>query len=106
MAPLSLDRTARQRHTGGRMEERGDQLRSRLRANIERLDRRAVSLDGRRHAAVAVVVVDRPFEPGVLLTRRATALRDHPGQWAFPGGRIEEGETVVAAALRELREEL
>jgi 8-oxo-dGTP pyrophosphatase MutT (NUDIX family) len=42
----------------------------------------------------------------VILTRRATAMRAHAGQWAFPGGRLEPGETAVDGALRELHEEL
>jgi len=41
-----------------------------------------------------------------LLTRRASHLRAHRGQWALPGGRCDAGETPVAAALRELEEEL
>lgn len=42
----------------------------------------------------------------VLLTRRAATLRSHGGQWSLPGGRLDEGERPLAAALRELREEL
>ena len=50
--------------------------------------------------AVGVVVL-RGEE--VLLVRRGTPPR--LGQWSLPGGRIEFGETVEAAALRELKEE-
>lgn len=42
----------------------------------------------------------------VLLTRRALHLRNHPGQWSLPGGRIEAGESAAQAALRELDEEV
>jgi 8-oxo-dGTP pyrophosphatase MutT (NUDIX family) len=42
----------------------------------------------------------------VILTRRATAMRAHAGQWALPGGRLEPGEPPLDAALRELHEEL
>ncbi len=45
-------------------------------------------------------------DPAVLLTRRSARLRNHPGQWAFPGGRVDPGETLVQAALRELSEEV
>jgi 8-oxo-dGTP pyrophosphatase MutT (NUDIX family) len=41
-----------------------------------------------------------------LLCRRAAGLNRHPSQWALPGGRLDEGETPVVAALRELHEEL
>ena len=44
--------------------------------------------------------------PAVLLTRRAPRLRAHGGQWALPGGRLDEGEQPVDAAVRELHEEL
>jgi 8-oxo-dGTP pyrophosphatase MutT (NUDIX family) len=44
--------------------------------------------------------------PAVLLTRRAPRLRDHGGQWALPGGRLEPAEEPADAARRELHEEL
>lgn len=56
-------------------------------------------------AAVLVAVTDRP-RPGVLLTQRTETLRNHAGQVAFPGGRIDPGETAVQAALREAEEEV
>jgi 8-oxo-dGTP pyrophosphatase MutT (NUDIX family) len=120
-------------------------LRTRLREGLAAHDRREHALEGRRHAAVAVVLVDSHAErhdddplraqdidmsvvPGeltpeerrrldgrmigvaggaaLLLCRRASRLRQHAGQWALPGGRIDEGETPLEAALRELDEEL
>lgn len=57
-------------------------------------------------AAVLIAVTDRA-EPGVILTRRTESLRRHPGQVAFPGGRIDPGDSdAVAAALREAEEEV
>lgn len=56
-------------------------------------------------AAVLVAVTERP-QPGVILTVRREHLRTHAGQVAFPGGRIDEGEDAVAAALREAQEEI
>ena len=56
-------------------------------------------------AAVLVGITDRP-EPGIILTVRREHLRTHAGQVAFPGGRIDPGEDVVAAALREAHEEV
>ena len=44
--------------------------------------------------------------PAVLLTRRSAGLRSHASQWALPGGRLDDGERPVDAALRELHEEL
>jgi 8-oxo-dGTP pyrophosphatase MutT (NUDIX family) len=120
-------------------------LRTRLEAELGAHERREHALDGRRHAAVAVVLVDSDAErhdgdpimaedidmsvvPGdhgaeerrrldgrmigvaggaaFLLCRRASRLNRHAGQWALPGGRIDEGETPLDAALRELDEEL
>lgn len=56
-------------------------------------------------AAVLIGVTDRP-EPGLILTVRREHLRTHAGQVAFPGGRIDPGETAIEAALREAHEEL
>jgi 8-oxo-dGTP pyrophosphatase MutT (NUDIX family) len=62
-----------------------------------------------KRAAVAIALVETAEgsgETALLLTLRAAGLRSHRGQWALPGGRCDEGETPVIAALRELHEEL
>lgn len=62
--------------------------------------------DGRATpAAVLIAVTDRP-DPGVILTQRPRGMRDHPGQVAFPGGKLDPGEDAIEAALREAEEEL
>lgn len=42
----------------------------------------------------------------IVLCRRAATLRRHGGQWAFPGGRVDDGESAEQTARRELHEEL
>jgi 8-oxo-dGTP pyrophosphatase MutT (NUDIX family) len=59
-----------------------------------------------RPAAVLLPIVKRPQALTVLLTLRASDLRAHSGQVAFPGGKIDPGETPRGAALREAREEI
>jgi 8-oxo-dGTP pyrophosphatase MutT (NUDIX family) len=69
---------------------------------------------GLKPAAVAIAIValeaGDPFGPAgeaaFLLTRRASKLRAHGGQYALPGGRVDAGETAAEAALRELHEEI
>lgn len=56
-------------------------------------------------AAVLIPITDRA-RPGVILTQRVETLRQHAGQVAFPGGRIDPGEDAITAALREAEEEV
>ncbi len=58
-----------------------------------------------RRSAVLMAFGEGPAGPDLLLTARASTLRSHAGQPAFPGGRTEQGETAVEAALREAQEE-
>jgi len=77
-------------------------------ASPEVLARMRASLPARRTpAAVLVPLVERSGGMTVLLTQRATTLKDHAGQISFPGGRIEPGDADAwHAALREAHEEI
>ena len=60
-----------------------------------------------RAAAVLIPVVDRPGGATVILTQRTVTLRNHSGQVAFPGGRLDDTDaTAEFAALREADEEI
>jgi 8-oxo-dGTP pyrophosphatase MutT (NUDIX family) len=84
-----------------------DALRSRACEHLQRFERRACAVEGRRAAAVALVLAAGDTgEAGFLLTRRAAGLRQHARQWALPGGRLDPGESPAEAALRELAEEI
>lgn len=59
-----------------------------------------------RIGAVLVLLEDTDAGPRVVLTRRRRDMRSHPGQISFPGGRVDPGETLEEAALREAEEEV
>lgn len=60
-----------------------------------------------RQACVLMPIVERPAGPTMLFTERAAHLTHHPGQVAFPGGRVEPDDpSPEAAALREAQEEI
>ena len=61
---------------------------------------------GRISAAVLIPLFDEDGEARVILTRRASHLRSHRHEVAFPGGRIDADETPLQAALREAEEEI
>ena len=90
------------------MNPYGFELRQQLAANLHLHTRRAHALEARKHAAVAIVLVDGADAQGAcfLLCRRASRLNAHAGQWALPGGRLDPGEDALSAALREVHEEL
>ncbi|ROO32708.1 CoA pyrophosphatase [Salinisphaera japonica] len=72
----------------------------------ERDARRGAPAAMLKHAAVLIGIRDTP-EPTIILTQRSTALRHHPGQISFPGGRIEAFDASPQdAACREAFEEI
>jgi 8-oxo-dGTP pyrophosphatase MutT (NUDIX family) len=82
-------------------------LRARLAANLERRAHAPMADTGLKRAAVCVVVTDDgQGEAALLLTKRAARLNRHAGQYALPGGRLDEGESPLDAARREAREEI
>ncbi len=89
--------------------------------NLDQFDPREQALDGRTHAAVAFTLVDcsepanianiphgdeSRAQAAYILTTRTSKLSSHAGQRAYPGGRVDPGETALEAALRELEEEV
>lgn len=85
-----------------------DAWRDEIAARCAAFPRQVEPVSALKLAAVAITLVpsDDGREAAFLLTRRASTLRGHAGQWALPGGRCDEGETLETAALRELSEEL
>ena len=61
---------------------------------------------GRTEAAVLVPMHGWPDHPGLVFTERRSDLRRHAGEISFPGGRRDEGESLLETALREAEEEI
>lgn len=86
----------------------GPKLREKFIANLKSFPVQARDDGGKlKRAAVALTIAaDDNGQSSFLLTRRASKMRAHAGQWALPGGRLDPGEDAVDAALRELQEEI
>ena len=98
-----------------------EQLRKSIRTNLESFAVQPHDSNNVKQAAVAITIVDAGYGAGIyglptfnrprqeaalLLTRRSLRLKNHAGQWAFPGGYMEQGEEPEESALRELHEEV
>jgi len=83
-----------------------DTLKDRLYEHLKAFTRDPTLNENLKRAAVAIVVAEHAGSATFLLTRRASKLNNHAGQWALPGGRLDPGETTEQAALRELHEEV
>jgi 8-oxo-dGTP pyrophosphatase MutT (NUDIX family) len=84
-----------------------DAVRRRVRRHLDGFERLDPRDGGERRAAVAITLtLDEDGQPSFLLTKRPDTINRHAGQWALPGGRLDDGESVTDAALRELDEEL
>ncbi|MGC0364219.1 8-oxo-dGTP pyrophosphatase MutT (NUDIX family) [Rhodococcus sp. 27YEA15] len=81
--------------------------RAHVEASLATFEPRPIDVRGRRSASVVIVLLRSADGATVFpLTKRASTLRAHPGQFALPGGRVDPGESAQDAALRELSEEL
>lgn len=83
-----------------------DALRIRIAANLATFPRRELAIEGKRRAAVAILISPQDGQPTFILTRRALTMRRGAGNYALPGGNLEPGEDVIDAAVRETLEEL
>lgn len=73
---------------------------------VENEPRRHPPPPGSRPASVLIPLFEEDGEARVVLTRRTTTLPSHQGEVSFPGGKADEGEESLAAALREAHEEI
>jgi len=96
-------------------------LRQTIQQRLQQFELRQEPVEAQKSAAVALILVEQGFgpdlngfsqydtwqkTPAMVLTTRSSRLRNHPGQWALPGGRRDTGETLLGAAIRETSEEI
>lgn len=88
------------------MSRFNDQSLERLREILKR--RPAIEIDAPeyRRACVLVPLILNDGQWSILFSRRSESLAAHSGQIAFPGGAVEQGEALEAAAVREAEEEV
>src|SRR5262249_26544729 len=78
-----------------------------LRRRLSSAPRVSYDVPGHRRAAVLVPLLERDGETRIVFTLRSAALRNHSGQWSFPGGGCDESDaSAMATAAREAREEV
>jgi 8-oxo-dGTP pyrophosphatase MutT (NUDIX family) len=97
------------------------QLFERIKLNLRKHEVASLQSEGRKRAAVAFTLINasgparigniphdsaHSDEAAYILTTRSAGLSSHAGQRAYPGGRVDPGETAEQAALRELAEEV
>lgn len=81
-------------------------LRLEIKHNLDVFEHRRNPAEALTGAAVAITVCDDGGSAAIIVTKRNPRLKDHAGQWALPGGRIDAGETQIDTALREMHEEV
>ncbi len=82
-------------------------LRERIAQRLTRRTRRRAAAQSLKRAAVTVLLTDDGEGMAALvLTLRPEHMKNHASQYALPAGRLDPGESEVAAALREMREEV
>ena len=97
------------------------QLQRLIRQRLSEFAVQSLEVGPHRHAAVVIALVEEGMggqvdglaipgrwstDAAIIVTRRAETLTNQAGQWALPGGRVDPGETIEHAALRELHEEV
>jgi 8-oxo-dGTP pyrophosphatase MutT (NUDIX family) len=73
---------------------------------LDPVDAESLEAHGRTEAAVLVPMHGWPENPGLVFTERRSDLSRHAGEISFPGGRRDEGESLLDTALREAEEEI
>lgn len=81
-------------------------IRARLGGRVSQVGVTSSPRSDERVSAVMGLLAEGEFGAEILLTRRSQSLSNHRGEISFPGGRVDEGESIVDAALRETWEEV